>query len=519
MTVVSWMMMFFIGLMGCTNTENDPSVANDKTSEMAIERPFRGDWTWGEIFLPMSLSEHLRDNADTLRIGYFHGGRNILLYRAMDDGAFEREGVDVAFFARRWKKDRKFFKIWGDAIQLDLYRKFTHEGYLFGRTTGPEIIHEMDNGRLDCGMIGESTFVQMVVAENRPFKAIIKLGQDKSSAPGKIMVMKKDITDVSAVGLKGKSFLSRESGPYDQIMVREFLEKRGVSLDDVQLLDQVPQHALKGHIENATVDFAFLHLNRAVHVIQKGDYVMFPDYEFDFAKPEIAQAVLVCQKEILERKRDSLKKFIRAYIKRIGYEHGLSDAERALFDINKTLKIDNKAIPGFNLPQYDQQPWIGESELEEVSRLLHKYGFIFALEDVIPFIDHSLLEEVLNEVGKAEEPYGGAERIQTLLKGFKEVESLQNLPTLPPVIKGSPANKLIRLLDRDEDGALSNMEMVLAGAPDRTFWKFDANGDRLIQEDEMKQLLLNTDPLHPVYRGGGRWKEREDKRNQDIGKP
>jgi hypothetical protein len=91
----------------------------------------------------------------------------------------------------------------------------------------------------------------------------------------------------------------------------------------------VPQHALKDHIENATVDFAFLHLNRAVHVIQKGDYVMFPDYEFDFAKPEIAQAVLVCHKEILKRKRDSLKGFIRAYIKRIRYENGLSDAERA----------------------------------------------------------------------------------------------------------------------------------------------------------------------------------------------
>jgi len=65
---------------------------------------------------------------------------------------------------------------------------------------------------------------------------------------------------------------------------------------------------------------------------------------------------------------------------------------------------------------------------------------------------------------------------------------------------------------------LSNLEMVLAGAPDRTFWQFDTNGDRLIQEDEMKQLLINTDPLHPVYRGGGRWKEREEKRSQDRGK-
>jgi ABC-type nitrate/sulfonate/bicarbonate transport system substrate-binding protein len=517
MTVVLWMMMSFMGIMGCTNTEDGQSAANDKTSQVATEKSFRGDWSWGEIFLPVSLTEHLRENVDMLRIGYFHGGRNILLYRAMDDGAFEREGVDVAFFVRRWKKDEKFYKIWEDAIQLDLYRKFSHEGYLFGRTTGPEIVHEMDKGRLDCGMIGESTFVQMVVAEKRPFKAIIKLGQDKSSAPGKIMVMKKDITDVSTKGLKGKSFLSRESGPYDRMMVREFLEKRGVSLDDVQLLDQVPQHALKGHIENVTVDFAFLHLNRAVHVIQKGDYVMFPDYEFDFAKPEIAQAVLVCHERILERKRDSLKKFIRAYIKRIRYEHGLSDAERALFDINKTLKIDNKAIPGFNLPQYDQQPWIGESELEEISRLLHKYDFISTIEDVVPFIDHSLLEEVLNEVGKAEEAYGGAERIQTLLQGFKEVESLQNLPILPPVIKGSPAKKLLVLLDRDGDGALSNLEMVLAGAPDRTFWQFDTNGDRLIQEAEMKQLLINTDPLHPVYRGGGRWKEREEKRNQDRG--
>jgi hypothetical protein len=206
-----WYLLYCL-FFGCDSPESSQSVEQQPQNPEA----YHSEWTWGEIFLPLTLTEHLGNGSqEELRIGYFHGGRNILLYRAMDDGAFDRENVNVSFFGRRWHKDKKFYKIWSDAVQFELYRKFAYEGYLFGRTTGPEIVSEIDKGRLDCGMIGESTFVQMVVTENRQWKAIAKLGQDKSEAPGKVMVMKKDIKDVSPEGLKGRTFLSREFGLYD----------------------------------------------------------------------------------------------------------------------------------------------------------------------------------------------------------------------------------------------------------------------------------------------------------------
>jgi ABC-type nitrate/sulfonate/bicarbonate transport system substrate-binding protein len=331
-----------------------------------------------------------------LRIGYFHGGRNVLLYRAWIDDWFDKAGVRVVFRATHRPDSKEFHDMPRSAEELETLKKQPDTRYI-GRTTGVTIVGELKKGGLDCGMIGESSFL-LAVDEGLPYTAVAKLGQDTKDEPGKIVVVRSDLEINSADDLIGKSIGSRESGPYDMVMTREFVLSRGLRLDQMQIIDQIPQHPLKKKLQKQQLDLAFLHLHIASKIVARGLYKPFPDYAFDFAEPGLSQALLVCKNTVIAERRDELVALIRVYKRRIDYEQSLSQEARRSHQGDKTRGMELRTFKGLNLPQYDPRPVIDPNLLQTMQGLLLKHGVLTKPSPIGPRVDNSLVLEALAAV-------------------------------------------------------------------------------------------------------------------------
>ena len=337
-----------------------------------------------------------------LRIGYFHGGRNVLVYRAWTSGWYDDVGLDIVLRATKQPESKEFFDMPKSADALAAAKKRRKTKY-FGRTTGPTIVGEMKKGGLDCGMIGESSFL-LVVDEGLPYTAVAKMGQDSREEPGKILVVRSDLDIKRPEDMIGMTIGSRESGPYDMVMTREFILSRGLRLDQLTILDQIPQQPLKDKLKAQELDLAFLHLHIASKMVTRGLYKRYPGFEFDFADPALSQSLLVCKNTVIEDERSRLIQFIETTISRIVYEQALPEAQRRSHQGDKTKGMELRTFKGLNLPQYDPQPYIEVSLLATMQGLLVKHGIISKAKAIVPYVDNSLVEEALKRRGVKNSP-------------------------------------------------------------------------------------------------------------------
>jgi ABC-type nitrate/sulfonate/bicarbonate transport system substrate-binding protein len=328
-----------------------------------------------------------------LRIGFFHGGRNMLVYRAWIDGWFDQAGLDVMLRTTHQTRSTEFHDMPRSVDELMQVKKNKSTRYI-GRTTGTTIVGEMRKGGLDCGMIGESSFL-LAVDEQLAFTAIAKLGQDARDEPGKIVVVRSDL-DIRGPGdLIGRTIGSRESGPYDRVMTREWVLSRGLRLDQMQIIDQIPQHPLKKKLEMRKLDLAFLHLHIATDVVKRGLYKRYPGFVFDFADPALSQALLVCKNTVIAERRAELVRFIQVYKRRIDHEQSLSKELRGANRGDKTLGMDLRSFKGLNLPQYDPIPVIEVELLATMQGLMLKHGVVQEAKPVADMVDNTLVREAL----------------------------------------------------------------------------------------------------------------------------
>ena len=331
-----------------------------------------------------------------LRFGYFHGGRNMLVYRAWIDNWFDKEGVSIRLMATKIATSREFHEMPKSVEELNRV-KATASAREFGRTTGPTILGALKAKELDCGMIGESTFI-LAIEQGLPMTAITKLGQDDAKTPGKIVVVRSDLDIQSPQDLIGKNIGSRESGPYDMVMTREWILGQGLELQQMRIKDQIPNRKLKEMLKKKKLDLAFLHLHIAAKSVRAGRYKPYPNFNFDFANPQLSQALLVCRNEVLQERREELTQFISIYKKRIDFEQSLTKAQRLTHDGDKTLGMDMSFFKGLNIPQYDPIPLIDVSILKEMQGLILKHGIISKAPDITAHVDNSLTEEALKRV-------------------------------------------------------------------------------------------------------------------------
>ena len=438
-----------------------------------------------------------------LRVGYFHGGRNMLLYRAMDDGADDRAGIQVSFWARRDNESAAFHRVPGSIDHLQYIRDTLGDANNFGRTTGPEIIAELEAGKLHCGMIGESSFL-LAVDKQRPWTAIAKLGQDTAESPGKVVLVRSALNIRGPQDLRGLRVGSRASGPYDMVMVREWLEYLGVPLDSVVLEDMIAQEDLKRRLRDEELDVAFLHLHIAAANAAGDVWEPYPGFDFEFADPELSQSLLVCRDDAIAEYRETIVRFLAAYKQRVDYELALSDQDRLAFEGDKAMGMELTFFDGLNLPQYRAEPIITLPTLLEMQRLLVKHEIVARAEPLEHMVDNSLMHEALVRVASLPGgPYAGAPAVES--GSWAQGND-------PVVIPGNATERLLAILDIDGDGVVDREEFEVAAGPGLRFRSWDMDWSGAVDAEELRQGLIRISPLTENYRHNPGYKEQSETR-------
>ena len=322
-----------------------------------------------------------------VRIGYFHGGRVNMMYRTLIYDYFDEEGVNVELYTRFLKEDELFKVPETDMETTAMWVGKAEFGNPFGKMRGTEIVDEIMAGELDGGTIGESSFIDSV-NKGHPIAVVAMLGYDAS--PGKAIIMRADVKINSPDDFRGKTLISRRAGPGDMIFLREFLEDINlVPNKDLTVIDQVDEDDTEKWLKAKKIDGGLYHLTTVRHLVDDGTaYVYRPMNWMDSA---LSHAVLVFHKDYIKNNREEIQKVVDAYVKRIAYEKSLPDEERDR-SWNKGLMMEGE-FQGMKIPSYDLPPRIRVDLLEEVQRLLLKYGEIDKTVDINDFIDSSFVEK------------------------------------------------------------------------------------------------------------------------------
>ncbi len=322
-----------------------------------------------------------------IRIGYFHGGRIHLLYRAYINNYFDDEDIDVELYSEYLLKDG-WNKIPKNHEEMEKNKR------TFGRVTGIRIIEAMDKGILVGGTVGESSFVSMIT-NGSPIIAVAMLGHETIERPAKAIAIRKDIIINKPEDFKGKTLITRRAGPGDGIFLREFIENIGLDPDrDITIIDQVPDNREEEFLKEKKVDGGIFHLHKLRALVTSEIAYLYR--KMDWLNPEISHALLVFRKDFVEAHPERVKKIIRAYMRRIKYEHSMPEEEKIKekrFGLQMILYFQ-----GLNLPQYNYPPLVRQDLLKEVQRLLLKYKFIDREIDLEKFINNSFVEEIYKEL-------------------------------------------------------------------------------------------------------------------------
>ena len=330
----------------------------------------------------------LLDNAlQPVRIGYFHGGRTHMMYRAYINKYFEEDKVDVNFFTKATNRD-ELFQV---PKSHEAMREKHGEIPFFGRMTGIEIVEEIEKGNLDGGTIGEASFLA-ALDRGVPIVAVANLGHDTREKPGHGFVLRKGLAINSPEDFKGLTFNSRRSGPVDAMLTREFFASEGVDLDDVTIIDNVPSDKLWESLADGKVDGGYYHYHWMIRFV-KGD-IGYVYRKLDWINPEASLAVLVFHVDYLEKHRDEVQKIVNAYVRRVKFEKSLSEEER-MKPTEFGLQMVNYDLEGMNIPQYDLPPTLQLDFLVEIRDLLLKYDVIQNNIDIEKYLDYSFVEEAM----------------------------------------------------------------------------------------------------------------------------
>lgn len=331
-----------------------------------------------------------KEVSQAIKIGYFHGGRTMLLYRAYINNEFEKEGVGVNLLTKDLHKDQYY-------TVPKSYDEIKNNNF-FGKARGGELIDQVIKGETDGATPGESSFIE-AASKGLPIVVVAMLGHDTKEAPGHAIIFRKDVIIKNSQDIKGKTLSSRRAGEGDRVFLEEFLEDEGIdSKKDVKIVSQVNDDEWTKGITLGNFDGGYYHLMAVEGLVKTGQAYVYR--KFDWVNPELSNALLVFRKDIVKKHPKEVEKIVRAYMKRIRYEHSLPKEER-LKDPGEGflygLQVE-KDFQGMNLPQYDFPPRVRVELLDEMQELLLKHQVIDKKVDLSDFIDNRFVEEVYQKL-------------------------------------------------------------------------------------------------------------------------
>ena len=304
-----------------------------------------------------------------VRIGYFHNGRTVLFLRSYINQQFEKQGVSVQLLTRLFKD--------GAYVEIPKDYKVAAERPEFGKVLGSELLDGIMQGEFDGVVIGEGSFVT-AIAKGMPLVAVAELGHDSVDRPSDALVLGSDVVIEKPFDFIGKRLGTREAGPMDSMMIREFLESIGVPAGDVDLRDQVQEGTLLNKIAHKGFDGGYLYVRSLERLINDNKASVYVYRKFDWVNPELSHALLVFRQDFVEKYPEEVEKVVRGYTKQIRYEHGLSTEERRRdpgLESRGILQMELDFM-GLDLPQYDLPPTVSMDLLNQIQDLLFKYKFI-----------------------------------------------------------------------------------------------------------------------------------------------
>lgn len=325
-----------------------------------------------------------------VKLGYYHGGRTTVLYRGYINDEFEKEGVNVKLFTRNLGEK-------GLRLVPKNYDDIKNVAY-YGKVSGGELLEELVAKKIDGVTAGTAFFIE-AIKKGVPVVAVGMLGYETKEAPEHAIIFRKDVVIKKPGDIKGKTLMSPRAGSDRPIFLYEFLE--GIGLDpkkDVKILLNENEDKQRSLLLEGKVDGGYYHMLTTESLVKNGHAYIYR--KFDWMNPELSHALLVFHKDFVKKHPDEVKKIVRAYMKRIKYEHGLSKEERLRDPGNgrqRGLQIDREFM-GMRFSQNKYPPFVSLELLREMQNLLLKWGYIDKKVDLENFVDNSFVKGVYEDI-------------------------------------------------------------------------------------------------------------------------
>lgn len=334
----------------------------------------------------------LQADTNRLALGHFIGSKTSVVGRAYWADQLNADEYRVELRVTQTLTDDMFRTM---PNRLGTFLSEQERFPYLGRSTGPQILEEIRSGRLDGGLIGEGSFLAGL-ASGQDLVAIAMLGQDSADAPGKVVMIRDDLSVWDASGLRGKSVAIRAAGPADRAIFDEFLVTEGLDDGSVHVIDGVDHADIRNGLIDGCYDGVFVHLHAAERLARPGHAYRFRD--FDWMDPAVSIAVVAVTRRTLHTKRAALEHFLTRVVQRIRYEETFPEVQRRRFDGNKLLRLDLLYFDGLNVPQNHLEPRVPIDQLEQMDGLLLQHGVYDRSVRPADHVDNSLVNTILRRI-------------------------------------------------------------------------------------------------------------------------
>ena len=341
------------------------------------------------LYYQQDLKTPVRPKPEVIKIGYFHGGRTLLLHRALSNRYFLDHGIDLKLVTKTlYGKEYKIFP----SHYLEIRNQKT-----FGKAKGDELWALVKNDKVHGATIGETSFLKMI-HRGEDIVAVAELGRDLEEKPGHGIYIQKNINIKNSASWNGLRLVSRRSSGGDSIFFREFLAQEGVDLNKVELFEDQPEDIQEGGFIEGKFHGGYFHLLAMQKMWKKKQGKLYR--KLDWVNAELSQSLLVFPRKYIKENRDLIKRLLKGYVQRVRFEHQIPKALRLdRYMRGKTgLRMEVDFL-GLNYPQYRKEPLVRPELLKEMNRLGKKHKILPANQiEIESFIDNSLMKEVLESI-------------------------------------------------------------------------------------------------------------------------